>query len=84
MKREMMLKEPKNTPCMFSPQGPQHGFWHTWEGWLNHLGAQGWEVCSAGGYGWGWAAGADYDSGTMNQQAQGHEFMVILKRARAF
>ena len=29
----------------------QGGYWHTWEGWLNDLGKDGWEVCSAGGWG---------------------------------
>jgi hypothetical protein len=44
------------------------GYFHAWEEWLNLLGSQGWEVCSAGGYGWG------------TRGDVGSEFIVILKQ----
>ena len=45
-----------------------NAYYHAWEEWLNLLGSQGWEVCSAGGYGWG------------TRGDIGSEFIVILKQ----
>ena len=43
-------------------------YYHAWEEWLNLLGSQGWEVCGAGGYGWG------------TQGHSGSDIFVILKQ----
>ena len=70
-------KKPKRIPIP-EPTTPHlvsgSAYFHTWEGWLNLLGSQGWEVCSAGGWG---AGGGSYWTDT---QLLGSEFMVILKR----
>ena len=67
--RRISIPGPKTPHVAWS-----NGYFHTWEGWLNLLGSQGWEVCSAGGWG---AGGGSYST---DPYILGSELMVILKR----